>query len=181
VKNEDDVIKVLPKTNVEFKQQQTFLNGVDVTDRIREVDVAKGSSVVAVYEKVRQDLVKKQKDIAIDLINKGKIVILDGRDIGTRVLPDADLKIFLTATVEVRAKRSLNRYKQKGIIKNLKDVLEETKSRDYRDSHRDIDPLPIKPESFGYWILDDSNQTEKETINLVLEKLRERGLIHDKN
>jgi CMP/dCMP kinase len=178
INKEEDVVKVLPKTTIEFENGEVFLNGEIVTERIRKEDTAHGSSVVAVYQAVRKDLVKKQQIIAEELISKGEIVIMEGRDIGTRVLPKADLKVFLTADVLVRAKRSLNRYKQKGIIKTLNEVLEETKARDYRDSHRDVDSLAIdNPQAFGYWVLDDSKQTENETINAVMNELKLRGLI----
>jgi CMP/dCMP kinase len=177
INKEEDVVKVLPKINVEFRSGKVFLNGEDVTERIRKEDAAHGSSVVAVYPKVRIDLVKKQQIIAGELISKGGIVIMEGRDIGTRVLPKADLKVFLTADVWVRAERSMLRYKHKGFIKTLDEVLEETKIRDYRDSHRDMDPLAIEnPQKFGYWVLDDSKQTENETINAVLNELKSKGL-----
>jgi len=176
---EAEVVKVLPQTNVEFRKGCVYLNGADVTERLKEADVARGSSVVAVYEKVRKDLVEKQQRIAGDLILKGKIVIAEGRDTGTRVLPDASFKIYLTAAVEIRAKRSLNRDMQRGAIKNFEDVLKETKIRDERDMGRDVDPLPSNPESLGYWVLDSSSQKEEETIGIVLSKLKERGLIHD--
>lgn len=181
LKNEEDVIKVLPQINVEFKEKQVYLNGVDVTERLTEADVASGSSIVAVYEKVRQDLVSKQPKIAKDLISQGKIVIAEGRDIGTRVLSDADIKIFLTASAEVRAKRSLNRDRNRGIIKSFDDVLKEIKIRDERDTNRKVDPLSSNPASLGYFVLDNSGQTEEETINTILLNLRKRGLINDKN
>jgi len=179
INNEKDVEKVLPNINVDYAGKNFFLNGIDITDRIRLPDISHGSSVVAVYAKVRNDLVAKQQQIANRYISHGKIVIADGRDTGTRVIPDAFLKIFLTATPAIRAERSLERYKTGGVNKTLEDVIEEIKLRDERDINRKIDPLPSRPEKMGYWILDDSGQTKEQTINAIIKKLKERGLIND--
>lgn len=179
IQSEEKVARVLSDVNVDFKDQKVFLNDRDITERIKESDVASGSSVVAVYSAVRKDLVYKQQKIAKDIANRGQVVIAEGRDTGTKVLPNASLKIFLTARLEVRAKRSLLRYKQKGIDKSLDEVIAETKIRDERDANREIDPLVSIPLNFGYWVLDNSDQTEEQSINSILQELRKRGLIND--
>lgn len=179
IKNEREVEKILPNVNIIYRQKKVFLNGLDVTDKLRQSSVSSASSIIAVYKKIREDLVIKQQQIAKKIINKGQIVIADGRDTGTRVFPNSALKIFLTADLKTRAKRSLERYKKEGVIKNLDEVVLETKTRDERDTQRKIDPLPLNPSAFGYWILDNSNQTENETIDAIMAELRKRGLVND--
>lgn len=176
---EIEVVKVLPDINIEFKNQKIILNGGDISERIKEPDIAAGSSIVASYSSVRKDLADKQQKIAQNIIGEGKIVVVEGRDIGIRVLPDANIKIFLTADLEVRAKRRLEQYKTKGIQKEFAQILDETKIRDERDTTREIDPLPSNPAASGYWVLDTSNQSEQETIRAVMKELEKRGLISD--
>lgn len=179
VNNEVQVAKILPNVNVNYVDKKVFLNGLDVTNKLRQSTVSSASSVVAVYKKIRQDLVKKQQELAEKFIEKGQIIIADGRDTGTRVFPNAALKIFLTADLATRAKRSLERYRKEGVSKNLEEVVSETKTRDKRDTQRKIDPLPLNPLAFGYWVLDNSNQTENETINTIMAELKKRALIND--
>lgn len=171
-----NVINALPKINVDLNDDQIFLNGKNVTDRIKEPDIAAVSSILAAYSSVRRDLARRQYEIAERLMTDGKAVFIEGRDIGTRVLPNADLKIFLTADPEIRARRRYNQYTEKGLDKSFEEVLEETKQRDYVDSNRETDPLPSNPKELGYWVLDDSGQSESETIQLVLDEIEKRGL-----
>lgn len=176
---EVEVVKILPSIKVELKDEKVYLNGRDVTERIKEPDIAEMSSIVAFYSGVRKDLTGRQRAIAEKGISEGKIIILEGRDIGTRVLPNADIKIFLTANPEVRARRRLKQYAKKEINKSFEEVLSETKHRDEVDSTRHVDPLPLNPEDLGYWVLDDSDQAEEETIKAVMTELRKRQLIND--
>lgn len=179
--DEEEVLKLLPLVNVDLRDGKVFLNGKDVTDEIKKPEPDKGSSIVAVYKKVREVMVSKQQELANKNIEMGKIVIGEGRDAGTRVLPNASLKIYLTADIQIRAKRRQELYKSKGVIKTFEEVLEEAKIRDERDSQREIDPLPSDPEKLGYWILDNSMQTEEESINVIMDELKRRGLLNDKN
>lgn len=116
--------------------QHLFLNGVDVSKRIREPDATIASSKIAVIPSVRLKLVELQRKIASE-----KSVIMDGRDIGTYVLPDADLKIFLTASVAERAKRRYLEMKQKGMQCEISKVIEDIEFRDKNDSEREFAPL----------------------------------------
>jgi cytidylate kinase len=109
------VNNILPEVNVVFNKEQVLLDGKDITERIKEPDIAALAALVASYAGVRKDLVVKQQKIANDEKKKGNIVIMEGRDIGTRVMPDADLKIFLTADSNIRARRRLEQFAQKGI------------------------------------------------------------------
>lgn len=116
--------------------QQIILNGKDVSDRIREQDATIGSSKIAVIPEVRLKLVELQRSLA-----KSKSVIMDGRDIGTYVLPNADLKIYLTASVAERARRRFIEMQQKGMECNIKDVEKDIEFRDKNDSEREFAPL----------------------------------------
>ncbi len=116
--------------------QQIILNGEDVSKRIREQDATIGSSKIAVIPEVRLKLVELQRSLA-----ESKSVIMDGRDIGTYVLPNADLKIFLTASVAERARRRFLEMQQKGMECNIKDVERDIEFRDKNDSEREFAPL----------------------------------------
>ena len=140
-RNEDGVLEsVLDKIDVDIAYkdsvQHIYLNGTDVSDAIREPEVSMGASDVAVVPAVRLKLVELQRALA-----KRENVIMDGRDIGTYVLPDAEIKIFLTATVEERAKRRHIELVQKGVDASYKEVLADMIKRDHNDSTRKFAPL----------------------------------------
>ncbi len=181
LEDEAQVLTVLSDINMEFQGGKVLLNGNDITQRIKEPDAARGSSFVSRHKKVRADLVIKQQEIAKKAIESGQIVIADGRDIGTVVLPDAAVKIFLTANVDVRIERELGRYREQGIIKDRESIIEEIKQRDERDFNRDIDPLPANPQALGYWVLDNSSQSEGETVGIIMQELKKKGLLNDQN
>lgn len=181
-KDEAGVTRILPEVNVEIRDGAIFLNNEDVTERIKQPDTSDGSSEVGVYKAVREALVKKQQEIGKAVIDKGQIVVAEGRDVATRIFPDAALKIFLTASPEVRAKRRQAQYEVKGEHKELAEMLEDTRVRDERDSTREIDPLALNdPEGAGYWKVDDSDEEVEQTVERIVAKLIERGLIDDKN
>lgn len=163
--------ELVSSIDIKLSDNRVYLNSEDVTGELTREDVASGSSKVAVFKRVREQMVKKQRDIAEVYIDEGKIVIAEGRDTGTKVFPDARLKVFLTAYQKIRAKRRLNQLKEKNVATNLNDVLSEVKKRDERDTHRNIDPLISDPESFGYFVLDNSNLTEEETVNKIIERI----------
>ena len=140
-RNEDGVLEsVLDKIDVDIAYkdsvQHIYLNGTDVSDGIREPEVSMGASDVAVVPAVRLKLVELQRALA-----KRENVIMDGRDIGTYVLPDAEIKIFLTATAEERAKRRHIELVQKGVDASYKEVLADMIKRDHNDSTRKFAPL----------------------------------------
>ena len=122
--------------NYNEEGQQIILNGKDVSKRIREQDATIGSSKIAVIPDVRLKLVDLQRELA-----KSKSVIMDGRDIGTYVLPDADLKIYLTASVKERAKRRFLEMQEKGRECDINEVEREIEFRDKNDSERECAPL----------------------------------------
>lgn len=139
-KDAERVIATLPDVKVEIRfvdgAQHVFLNGEDVSDAIRTPEASMGASNVSAIPKVREFLFDLQRNIAAE-----NNCIMDGRDIGTVVLPNADVKIFLTASVEERANRRYKEMLEKGEAADYNDILEDIKKRDYQDSHREIAPL----------------------------------------
>lgn len=137
VNTEIDLVK-LPKNN----ELLVICDGEDVTSAIRSPQVSQAVSLVAQVEAVREILVKKQRDIA-----QSVSVVMDGRDIGSYVLPDAPYKFFLTASLQERAKRRFNELCSKGYVVDIKQLEREIAQRDEMDSHRDIAPLVKVPEA----------------------------------
>ncbi|CAM4357242.1 (d)CMP kinase [Weissella hellenica] len=140
LQDETAVVAVLPDVNISFKPgnpvQRVFLNDEEVTTEIRSVDVTANVSVVSAYAAVRQAMTDIQRNIAAD-----GGVVMDGRDIGTTVLPNAAVKIFLIASVHERAVRRFKENQAKGMDTTLEDLEAAIEKRDYLDSHRDISPL----------------------------------------
>ena len=131
--------------NIEYDDeglQHMIMNGMDVTGEIRTQDISQKASLVSAHAVVREVLLDMQRDVA-----KTHNVIMDGRDIGTVVLPKADVKIFLTASAEVRAKRRYDELIAKGQKAELATILKEIEQRDYQDAHRPIAPLKMAKDS----------------------------------
>lgn len=146
--------------------QNIFLNGKNVTDLIRTPEVSTGSSQVAVISGVREKLVKLQREIG-----EKQNVVMDGRDIGTKVFPDADVKLFLTATCEERAKRRMAEMREKGMQASYDEILESIRFRDENDSNRKIDPL--KPASDAIMV-DNTQDTLEQTVERIKNIIKER-------
>ena len=136
-----DELTVVIEYDEEGKQHM-LMNGMDVSDEIRTQDISQKASLVSAHAVVREALLDMQRDVA-----KHHNVIMDGRDIGTVVLPKADVKIFLTATPEVRAKRRYDELIAKGQKAQLDTILKEIVQRDYQDTHREIAPLKMARDS----------------------------------
>lgn len=138
--DENKIVELLHKTKITFTPgnpvQHVFIDGEEVTDKIRSEKVTNNVSTVAALSLIRRELVKRQQEIA-----KDGGVIMDGRDIGTTVLPNADLKIFLIASVKERAERRYIENQKKGINITLEELKKEIEVRDYKDSHRKVSPL----------------------------------------
>lgn len=143
--------------------QQIIVNGENVTPFIREHYVSKAASDISALPAVRIKLVELQREIA-----KNDCVVLDGREIGTYVLPDAKYKFFITATPEVRAKRRFEELKAKGDAPSYEKVLEDIKVRDYNDSHRAFAPLKQADDAV---LVDTTNMSIDEVIDFVLNKM----------
>jgi len=141
-----------------------FLDGGDVTREIRTPEVSRGASDVAKFGFVRKKLTQLQRDMA----KRGK-VIMDGRDIGTQVLPNADLKIFLTATVDERARRRFEELKAKNFAADFDQIKKDIALRDKQDSEREIAPLAQAADAI---LLDSTNLTIEQVVEKILELAR---------
>lgn len=165
----DSIISMLDNTDVELKYtngvQAVYLNGEDVSDYIRTPEISMGASKVSAISEVRAFLLELQRDIA-----KKNNVIMDGRDIATVVLPDADVKIFLFASPECRAQRRYKELVEKGQDVKYEDVLADVNQRDYQDSHREIAPLKPCEESL---MADTSDKTLDESIEYIINIIEE--------
>ena len=170
-KNEDAVKAILPEINIEIKYddegvQKMFLNGEDVSEQIRKPEVSIYASDVSALPAVRDFLLEMQRAAA-----KNNDVIMDGRDIGTVVLPDAGIKIFLTASAEERARRRFLELREKGIDTDFETVLKDMRYRDENDSSRAVAPLKAAEDAV---ILDTSDIGLAETFDAFKKIVEER-------
>ena len=150
--------------NIEYDEdglQHMIMNGMDVTDSIRTQDIGQKASLVSAHAIVREALLDMQRDVA-----KNYNVIMDGRDIGTVVLPKATVKIFLTASAEERAKRRTKELLEKGQKADYAKVLKEIQQRDYQDTHREVAPLKMCRDSIK---LDTSDMNLEEAVAAMKE------------
>lgn len=166
----DGVAAMLPQISVELKfengEQQVYLDGENVSPLIRTPQISMGASKVSAIPKVREYLLSLQQSIA-----KENNVIMDGRDIATVVLPNADVKIFLFATPECRAQRRYKELIEKGENVTYEDVLKDVNDRDYQDSHREIAPLKPSEDSVMADTSDlDLQQSTEMIIGIIKEK-----------
>lgn len=146
-------------------EQQVILNGENVSGKIRKEEVGNMASAVSVYPDVRKKLVALQQKLAA-----GADVIMDGRDIGTCVLPDAEVKIYLTASESARAERRYDELREKGAECDLEAIQKDIKDRDYRDMHREESPLKQAEDAV---LLDSSDLTVEETVEKIRAVCRE--------
>lgn len=175
--NADDTIKTdelearMGEINISFKLNEqtgrpdTYLNGERVEDEIRTIEVSRHVSPIAALPFVRAALVANQQ-----AMGREKGIVMDGRDIGTVVFPDAELKVFVTASAEVRAQRRYDELKAKGMDADYNDILKNVEERDYIDSHREVSPLRKADDALE---LDNSHMTIAEQKAWLLEKYRE--------
>jgi cytidylate kinase len=146
-----------------------LVGSTDITDRIFTSAISQGASDVSTIPEVRTFMVARQQELA-----KGKNVVMEGRDIGLRVLPDAALKIYLTASLEERARRRWEQYKTNDPTKTLAQEIEETRVRDMQDTNRTADPLQKLPEA---WELDTTGMTQEAVVSAIIAELHRRKLI----
>lgn len=147
-------IQISFQLNPDTQRPMTYLNGVNVEDRIRTMEVSSHVSPVAALPFVREALVKLQQEMG-----KAKGIVMDGRDIGTVVFPDAELKIFVVASAEIRAQRRYDELKAKGQEASYEEILANVKERDYIDQNREVSPLRQAEDAL---LLDNSNLTIEE-------------------
>lgn len=144
--------------------QHVYLNGKDITTRLRNEEVGNMASVTSAIPEVRKKLLELQQNLA-----KTQDVIMDGRDIGTCVLPDADVKIYLTASVETRAKRRYQELLEKGEPCNLEEIAHDIEERDNRDMNREIAPLKQADDAV---LVDSSDMTIEEVVQTIVDLCR---------
>ena len=147
-------------------EQQVLLNGENVSKEIRKEEVGKMASATSVYKEVRKKLVELQQKLAAD-----KDVIMDGRDIGTCVLPNAQVKIYLTASVETRAERRYQELQEKGAACDLEVIKKDIADRDYQDMHREISPLKQAEDAI---LVDSSDMGIEEVVETIKNIYREK-------
>jgi cytidylate kinase len=168
---EDELRQQMPNIQISFKfnpetgRPDTYLNGELVEQDIRTMEVSSHVSPIATLGFVREAMVAQQQQMG-----KDKGVVMDGRDIGTVVFPDAELKIFVTASAEVRAQRRYDELKAKGMEADYDDILKNVQERDYIDSHREVSPLKQAPDAI---LLDNSQMTIAEQKEWLMQRFNE--------
>ena len=160
-----DSIKISFILDEQSKKPLTCLNGVVVEDRIRSMEVSSHVSPIATLAFVREELVRQQQQMG-----KEKGIVMDGRDIGTVVFPDAELKIFVTASPEIRAQRRYDELKEKNQEASFDEILKNVIERDYIDEHREVSPLRKADDAI---VLDNSNITIEQQKEWLLNKYKE--------
>jgi len=166
----DKIAEILKDIKIEFvdegPEKKVFLNGKDVTLQIRSKEVTEFVSPVATIKIVREHMAELQREMA-----KSIDVIMEGRDIGTNVFPDADVKIYLDASAEERAERRFRQNKENGIDIPFEEILKNVKERDYIDSHREIAPLTKAPDAV---YIDSTGMTVEEEVEAVIKVINEK-------
>ena len=165
--NSDYVVEALKHIHIEFgntdkiTSNEIFLNGKHVENEIRTMKISEHVSPISAIPSVRDSLMAQQKRMG-----EKRGIVMDGRDIGTAIFPDAELKIFMTASKEIRAQRRWLELKNKGVILSLGEVLDNLEKRDYQDTYRLYHPLKKAPDAM---VLDNSNLSEEEQLDIVLQ------------
>ena len=172
LENEDAVAEVGRNLNVQFVpdngEVNVILDGENVGDQIRTAEAGQNASKVAAFPKVREALLQRQRDFACE-----KGLVADGRDMGTIVFPEAQVKLFLDASAEERAKRRVKQLQLKGFNANFEQILGEIKERDYRDRNRAVAPLVPAKDAL---VLDSTHLSIGEVIRQALEYISSKGL-----
>lgn len=166
-KDEEKVTALLPEIDLSLRLDgKVVVNDQDITKEIRTTEVADNVSYIASYKKIRLHLAELQRKMS-----KNVSVVMDGRDIGSYVLPHADVKIFQVASVETRAVRRYKENLEKGINCSIEEIEENLRKRDYIDSHREFAPLKKAEDSF---VLDTSNMTIDEAVNAIIKIVKNK-------
>ena len=174
LKDHDTIINALNHINIDFEydditgKQITILNAFNVEKEIRQPYISDKVSPVSAIKEVRQFLVAQQQKMGID-----KGIVMDGRDIGTVVFPDAELKLFMTADEDVRVERRFDELRSTGVEMELEDVRENIRRRDYIDSHREESPLRQAEDAI---VIDNTNLTMEEQLDIAFEYCQQSAL-----
>ncbi len=171
-KNEEKSCAIINDVDINFNEEDLItLNGNEIHKEIRSNIVADNVSYIASYQAVREALVKSQREIA-----KGRCVVMDGRDIGTNVLPNAEIKIFMIAEASERAKRRYEENIANGIESNYEEVLANVKKRDYIDSHREHSPLTRADDAIT---IDTTYLSIEEVVEEVIKIIKDKGYLEN--
>ena len=169
ISNKEDIVKLVEKTDIELDfvdgETKVKINGQDVTKEIRSPEVNSLVSEISKIEGVRTILVNKQREMS----NSNRGIVMEGRDIGTVVFPEADVKIFMTASIDARSERRMKEYHEKGTAISLEDVKENLLSRDEIDSQRDVSPLIRASDAVE---VDTSKVSIPQQVNIILEEIK---------
>lgn len=172
IDDEEEVFGLLKKISLDVIvtdfETRVFVEGEEVTDEIFSFEVNAKVSAVAAYPRVRIEMVRRQRKMA-----EGKHIIIEGRDAATDIVPHADLKIYLTADVNVRSQRRLKQLQKRGVNIPIEHVLDEIKKRDKADMEREASPLRVAEDAY---VIDTTNLTIEETVEKVISKLHEKSL-----
>lgn len=169
-KDEDKACSLIGKINIAFNEENKItLNGQDISKEIRENDVADNVSYIASYTRIRIELIRLQREIA-----QNRNVVMDGRDIGSYVLPYSQVKIYQVANAEERAKRRYKENIEKGIECSFDDILANVKKRDYIDSHREFSPLVEASDSIR---IDTTYMSIEEVKDTIMKIIKEKGIL----
>lgn len=172
VVNQEKLIEKLPEINIQFRynpetgKSDAYLNDENVEEEIRQLTVSQNVSPVAAIPEVREKMVSLQQEMG-----KDKGIVMDGRDIGSVVFPQAELKLFVTASPEIRAKRRFDELTAKGEIVSFDEILKNVQERDFIDSTREVSPLKKAGDAL---LLDNSNMTREEQLDWAIAKVEER-------
>ena len=170
IENEHEVLEALENINIDFvpnpEKVQILLNGEDVSDAIRTMEVSEYVSEVSALKPVRKAMVHQQQNLG-----KKRNIVMDGRDIGTTVFPNADLKIFMTASPQVRAERRFAELGAKGEVLTMEEVKENLSHRDHIDSTREESPLRQAEDAI---VLDNSELNQEEQLQFVINLVKEK-------
>ena len=169
IDNQEAIIKALPHIHIDVNFETFLLNTVDVSNEIRKMEISQRVSQVSTIKQVRTEMVRMQRQLG----NKQNVV-MDGRDIGTTVFPEAQLKIFMTAHPMIRAQRRFKEMSEKGEKITIEEVMANLNMRDYEDTHRKESPLTKADDAI---ILDNSFLSPEEQLQFVKEKLSDLHLI----
>lgn len=164
-KNTSEVVQIMKNTEIDFENNHILLDGKNVDEEIRDNLVSTNVSYVSQYKEVRDQMVLLQQKMA-----KTKSIIMDGRDITTVVLPDAEFKFFITASIEERAKRRYIELLNKGYTKSTyKQIFDEIRTRDEIDSNREISPLSIADDAY---VLDNTDKSIDESVDIIVSMVK---------
>ena len=171
----EEIIRIIPDVKIEFKfnpktfSNEVFLNGMHVEKEIRGLEVSNRVSAVSAIKELRERMVALQREFG-----KNKSVVMDGRDIGTHVFPDADLKIFMTADLDIRVQRRFEELKSKGDKVTYDEVKKNLLDRDYQDTHRKESPLIQADDAV---VLDNSEMDKMQQLDFVIKLINDLKLI----